>query len=271
MTNFMKRRPVRRTMALAAKLLPAAAYLRLALFLYPLFEPKRRWPRCRIRKEADSLFRLRTEDGRELYFYELRRLNRYLWPDPITHVESEMREKYESGAVRIESGDLVIDIGANIGEFALAASHTAERVVAIEPDPVAFQCLARNVAEAHDLALSDHSGWQEFYLSSRDADSSLIVPKRYNKVYSVRTVTLDEFVASNSIERIDFLKLEAEGAEPEVLAGAERALAMTRKVSIDCGPERQGEPTRDAVFEYLQRYDFEIHESGKMLYGIRVG
>lgn len=256
-------------MALAAKLLPAGAYIRLALLVYPLLEKKRRWPRCRIRKEAPALFQLRTDDGDELYFYELRRLNRYIWPDPIKHVESEMLNKYESGPVRVERGDLVIDIGANIGEFARAASRSAKRVIAIEPDPVVFRCLVRNVSEAHELAFSDHSGWQDFYISSRDADSSLIEPKRFNEVSAVRTVTLDDFVASNNIERIDLLKLEAEGAEPEVLAGAERTLSITRKVSIDCGPERKGEPTRDAVFECLQRYDFAIHEHGKMLYGIR--
>lgn len=251
-------------MALASKLLPASVYIRLALLVYPLFETERRWPR-----EAPSLYRLSSHDGGELYFYELRRINRYIWPDSLDHVESEMLAKYESGSVRVERGDLVIDIGANIGEFARAASRTASRVMAIEPDPVAFECLSRNVAEAYALAFSDHSGWQDFYLSSRDADSSLIEPKRYNQKSTIQVMTLDDFVATNDIERIDLLKLEAEGAEPEVLAGAERALSITRKVSIDCGPERMGEPTRDAVLEFLQQHDFVIHENGKMLYGIR--
>ena len=58
------------------------------------------------------------------------------------------------------------------------------------------------------------------------------------------------------------IKCDAEGAEPEVLAGAVATLRKTRYVAIDCGPERGliGDRTNNEVKEILLSLDFEILE-----------
>jgi FkbM family methyltransferase len=169
--------------------------------------------------------------------------------------------------VSVEYGDIVVDIGANIGEFTIAISPLAERVIAIEPDPNVQEALAENLqhvsnASMFQTALSDKDGEAEFFLSTKDADSSLMRPETFSEKVKVRVSSLDTFIRETGIKRIDFLKIEAEGWEPEILSGASRALAITRKVAVDAGPEREGAPTTEAVAKSLTDAGFQVSRCG---------
>lgn len=99
-------------------------------------------------------------------------------------------------------------------------------------------CLQRNV-EYGDLR--NDGLWSEeaqlpFYLATDSADSSVIEPVKYERAVTVQLVTLD--AALRDVSRIRFLKIEAEGAEPEVIAGAREVLSRTDYVAADLGPER---------------------------------
>jgi hypothetical protein len=89
----------------------------------------------------------------------------------------------------------------------------------------------------------------KFYSKSHSADSSFIEISQYNSIKTVKVTTLDQYVEQHKIQVIEVLKVEAEGAEPEVLRGAVKALRRCRFVTMDCGCERgvRGEDTiRDA-------------------------
>lgn len=55
--------------------------------------------------------------------------------------------------------------------------------------------------------------------------------------------TIEAVMERHKIASIDFLKVEAEGFEPEILAGAGKRLKDVSKIAIDCGPERFGKTT----------------------------
>lgn len=165
------------------------------------------------------------------------------------------------------SGRTVIDIGANIGEFSLYCGREGARVFAIEPDPVNYLALERNIAgtgiEAFRLALWDKEETLKFYSSVAGADSSLIKPDAMSRALKVEALPLDTFTERQRIDAVFLIKADAEGAEPEVLRGASATLGRTRHVAIDCGPERKGERTFDTCQSILTDLGFETRALGK--------
>jgi FkbM family methyltransferase len=198
----------------------------------------------------------------------------YHYPKGVKGRLSCIEKKYSDDAVAVSDGDLVIDIGANIGEFSSAVISRANRLFAIDPDPNVRETLSRNLrsfpnATILPYALSDTDSEVEFYLSTKQADSSLIQPKQFSKTVTVRAMRLDSLIAEHGIERIDFLKLEAEGWEPEILAGATRALGLTQKIAVDAGPERYGQPTAKDVLRTLSAAGFDVSHRGDMVFAWR--
>src|SRR4051794_31766160 len=130
----------------------------------------------------------------------------------------------------LREDDVIIDCGANVGELSLWTSERTTRYYGFEPDLQAFAALVRNVgdARAFNAALSDFDGIANFFLETASADSSLIQPMRGGlKRVEVMCVTVDRFVQERAISAVRLLKVEAEGAEPEVLRGALRTLEKT--------------------------------------------
>jgi FkbM family methyltransferase len=177
------------------------------------------------------------------------------------------------GLEKAIAGGTVIDIGANIGELGLFCNALGCRVLAIEPDPINFDALTANARgtsiEPANLALWDTETELTFYSAVARADSSLIKPADFERSFAVRTKTLDGFASESGVDRAVLLKMDAEGAEPEVLRGGRETLLRTRFVTIDCGPERMGERTFDACRDILQGLGFEtraVDAAGNVLF-----
>lgn len=165
---------------------------------------------------------------------------------------------------RPKVGDTVVDVGANIGEFTLYSVARGARVVALEPDPWVFKCLIENLgrfpgAVGLPLALWNERGTLSFFSAADKADSSLIEPKTpIRKVVDTEVCPLDEVSEIAALDRIDFLKIDGEGSEPEILEGAAATLGKVRRIGIDIGPERHGESTKDQVTAILESVGFRI-------------
>lgn len=167
------------------------------------------------------------------------------------------------------AGHVVVDVGSNIGEFSLYAVAKGAKAYAFEPDPSVYACLSHNLerfpdAKGFQLALWNERTTLRFYSAADKADSSFFEPdSQVREVIELEAWPLDDVAEIVSLERIDFLKIDGEGAEPEILQGATKTLQHTRRVAIDVGPERLGESTRDAVIEILEASGFTIidHDS----------
>ncbi len=178
--------------------------------------------------------------------------------------------------VTLGAGDVVVDVGANVGEFAHVAAQRGARVYCIEPDPAAFACLIRNIAglggaSAHDALIWKEDGEIDFALAPDRADSSVFA--RGAKTIRRRAVRLETFAREVGIARIDLLKCDAEGAEPEVLQGLGALFAETRAVALDTGPEREGARTDKSCAAILAREGFRVIEEAVgtrlMTYGLK--
>lgn len=167
------------------------------------------------------------------------------------------------------AGDVVLDVGSNVGEFSIYALSRGARVIAFEPDPTVYPCLSYNLrrfpnAQGLKLALWNEHTTLSFSSAPDKADSSFFAPDSHvQEVIELETSPLDDVAEVSALEHIDFLKIDGEGAEPEILQGAAKTLQRTHRIAIDVGPEREGESTRDAVVEILEASGFAIidHDS----------
>jgi len=139
----------------------------------------------------------------------------------------------------LRPGMTVLDVGAHHGYYTLLASlrvGSLGRVIAFEPSPRERRKLYWHLrwnhcsnVEVFDAALGASAGREELFLAAgRETGCNSLRPPAVRgipKKVSVPVDTLDEFLSSREISRVDFLKLDVEGAELSVLAGAKKFLS----------------------------------------------
>ncbi len=258
----------------ADRFLSDRLYFRVMPTFYRLGSKRGRGAQTRFDLHGPRVYAATDPDGTTLFFCERVRIGKYINQSGARGRIASILNKYEFGPVRVEPGDVVIDVGANIGEFSRAVAGCAGQVISVDPDPNVWGVLARNLEGLNNvrilqIALSDTDGEIDFYLSTESADSSIVQPRKFSDVIKVRASTLDSLVKDAALPMVDFLKLEAEGWEPEILAGARQTLKITNKVAVDAGPERHGQPTADAVEKLLTDAGFSVSRRGTMVFGMR--
>ncbi len=195
------------------------------------------------------------------------------WRARLDQLESE----YGVGRhVALGPGSVVLDIGANAGEFAHIAARYGAEIHCVEPDPHAFACLQANTKTLGKVAIHDALIWKEdagieFFTAPASADSSVFDEGQGRKMMK-RAITVERFCAEHSIAHIDLLKCDAEGAEPEVLAGIGSMFANIDVIALDTGAERKGERTHRECRIILEENGFSVFDEtiGKrqMTFGI---
>ena len=167
---------------------------------------------------------------------------------------------YFLNQIKFDDGDIFLDCGANVGDLKIWFDLQKINInyVGFEPSPIEFSCLKENVqpSTVHNIGLWNTDGELEFFVSSQGADSSLIEPLSFDEKIKVPVKRLEFYVSS----KIKLLKLEAEGAEPEILEGLGDKLNLVEYISADLGYERgvQCESTLVPVTNFLLERDFEL-------------
>jgi FkbM family methyltransferase len=136
---------------------------------------------------------------------------------------------------QVKPGNIVLDCGAHVGIFTHSAlRHGASKVLAFEIDPVNLECLRRNFAAeiAAGLVVVVPKGvWSSegvlpFQVSTVNSGmGSLVFSDPKAETIQVPLDRIDKMVAEIGVPRVDFIKMDIEGAEREALAGASRTLA----------------------------------------------
>lgn len=155
-------------------------------------------------------------------------------------------ERRETRLVRsiLKPAMTVLDVGANVGYYtALAARLVGPRgrVFAIEPYPPNFRRLSTWIADNHaaqvsafNFALGSAAGIAQMFSAFADTDTPVMVAHDQPSVASVQVQTLDSCLREWQLDRVDFLKLDVDGSETAMLAGASGALADGRISMVLC-------------------------------------
>jgi FkbM family methyltransferase len=186
-------------------------------------------------------------------------------------------------------GDIVIDIGAHIGLYTIIASKRVGmqgKVIAIEADPKNFEVLKRNIyinnlrnVIALNYAANSEEKKMKLYLPSQAKLSNTI----YNTLMSDRAHGVEQFVEVNANkldfllqstgikhEEVNWIKIDVEGAEYEVLRGAKDILSKSRDISLLIEVHNLSETTNlyKPISEFISLYNFKIdfenlHQNGE--------
>lgn len=146
----------------------------------------------------------------------------------------------------------VLDIGANIGTHTIYYQRYAERVLAFEPNKIAFDCLAHNVptAELYNVAVSDHEGKIDIIPQGDNYGAVYTVPGE-----TVRCITLD----SLQLQSCNYMKIDVEGDELAVLLGGKETIDRFKPVMcIECNAHtliRKG-MTPDHLINYIHKIGY---------------
>jgi FkbM family methyltransferase len=146
-----------------------------------------------------------------------------------------------------KSGAVIIDIGAHIGLFSVIAAQVTGKtgkVYAFEPAPSTYALLQKTVVINHEesvietfqKAVGKENGKITFFVSDSQADNSnsLVNYKEDRSLHGidVAVTSIDNFVKEKNISRLDFIKIDVEGAEYDTLMGAAGTLKNLRPVCI---------------------------------------
>jgi len=161
-------------------------------------------------------------------------------------------EKFAAIRAGLKPGFCFLDIGGNKGDFALfAAALTGPdgTVICFEPHPDNAGWIRKSVElnsfgnlKVEELALSDRDGEATLNIGGKSGQHSFETRKRDRGSVTVRTTGLDHYLETQGIGHVDAVKIDVEGAEDLVIAGAAHTLARDRPLLFldvhDIGSER---------------------------------
>ena len=140
----------------------------------------------------------------------------------LTHVW--LIGEYKSENFDIKDTDIIIDIGGHIGLFSLYASQFCKNglIYSFEPVPENYNLLIDNIQsndlnqiKPFNLAVSNSNSNVKLYLNDDEAGHSMF--SKSSKSVTVNSISLQQIFDNNNIEYCDFLKLDCEGSEYEII------------------------------------------------------
>ena len=186
------------------------------------------------------------------YYYSSENSNKrkeYLdFMDLISCIKGVILEDQYSIKKFTKNSSIIIDAGANLGIFSFFAHHLNKesKIYAFEPTKKIFDLLSKNVKNNNlqdniypqNFALGDKKGAAEIVINNEESfgslgmggnvvsDSGLMKNKAVGGTQkeTIQMTTIDDFVEKNNLKKVDFIKIDTEGYEKQVIKGAENTI-----------------------------------------------
>ena len=158
------------------------------------------------------------------------------------------QDNFEFLKEKCKPNDVIIDIGAHIGLFSCIAAKCigpTGKVYSFEPTPVTYEVLNKtikinkleNIIEPYDEAVGIKEGKTVFYISELAGDNAnslvnYVDSRGALKGIDVKVTSVDNFVNKRKIGKVNFIKVDVEGAEYDTIRGAENTLKNLRPFCI---------------------------------------
>jgi len=166
----------------------------------------------------------------------------------------------------LREGMTVMDVGANLGLYSLLISRAvgpSGKVYAFEPVPEIFARLKEHIALNNatnvipvPIALSDEKGTAKMFVKG---GGSSLFRHVSDEFVDVQVERLDDFVEREGIERVDAIKIDAEGAELKVIRGADKTIRRYKPilmVEIQAATLQAAGTTPEELFETIVGYGY---------------
>jgi FkbM family methyltransferase len=159
----------------------------------------------------------------------------YIWGESI-EPEFQHLEKF------LDPSAVLVDVGANTGIYTIKAakwlSAGGGTVVSMEPFPEIFATLFKSIQDngfnnvrLRNFCAGDHNGSATFWRNFDKPNSySLVNRDKKASCFSAMTVAIDDLFGWEKLDRLDYLKIDAEGAEEQVLRGGSKTIEKYRPI-----------------------------------------
>jgi FkbM family methyltransferase len=186
---------------------------------------------------------------------------------------------YENEDIFVEDGDVVFDVGANMGIFSIFSiiKRKAKKAYAFEPITSTLKLLDSNCKlngitneiELINKGLSNFMGNIDMSISSDNIGANSMVFSCVDSLSeSVEVTTLDSFIDFNSINKVDFIKVDIEGAERDFLEGARGTLAKFKPKLAICTYHLMDDPVVLTKLILEANPNYKISYYSKKLFAI---
>ncbi len=164
----------------------------------------------------------------------------------------------------------IVDIGAHYGYFALfAAKNVAKnsQILCFEPSCKNFDILSKNVVNQTsprivpvNAAVSDKIGTAKLSLAPNSFNHNLTErTKEKDNLESVKTITLEHLMNEHQLDKIDFLKLDCEGAEYAILFSTPKiVLDQIQTISMEFHDSRDPDHSPNQLYNFLEKNGFRV-------------
>jgi len=168
------------------------------------------------------------------------------------------------GFVTIEQDDIVVDVGAYVGTLSFCFAKRSGPFIAIDPMAAVSDELRYNIQSYPNVVVVPKAAWKEktkleINMSSLPNENSVLQPDQrdLDSSFTVEADTVPNIVRSLGIEHIDYLKIEAEGVEMEILEAALKDEMEIKKIAVDASAERDGDGVIDEIRAILESYNYD--------------
>ena len=169
--------------------------------------------------------------------------------------------------IRSKQFKKALDVGANIGYFTLLLADRSAHVYAFEPDPVNFAILQDNIRHNNktnlslfNKALMSKPGKVMLHKNTGNPGMHRVYSSVYNDgpVVPVDAVRLDDVID----DEIDFIKMDAEGAEYDILKGMPKILSQDNMIAFEFHAYTVREAGTDPreMFDYVKEFGYKIRD-----------
>jgi FkbM family methyltransferase len=190
--------------------------------------------------------------------------------------EQKVQNVYGHPQVHVQPGDVVIDCGAHIGGFTRTALDAGARmVIAIEPEIANIQAFHRNFAaelKSGSVRLIEEGVWDtdgklSLHISDVGDSHSAVVAQAGGKEEVILVTTIDTLIKRLKLPRVDFIKMDIEGAEQKALAGAGQVLHKWKPRLAISSYHLKGDPAAITALAWAARPDYLVESKDLIVDG----
>jgi len=194
-------------------------------------------------------------------------------PDIQMINETYLDKPYHPGLKNLRQNPVIVDIGANIGDFVVLAGKKLgrSRIYAYEPSPENFRILKKNIklnrlqdqARLFELAVAKRSGKGKLFFG-REGAATHSLQYKSSAAMSVKTISLPEIFKQNKLDFCDFLKMDCEGGEYEIFYNTPQKI-FDKIGRIIMEYHSNGDPYK--LKEFFERKGFKVRLTESNLKG----
>jgi FkbM family methyltransferase len=187
-----------------------------------------------------------------------------------------MTNKHLKSIIVIEKDDVLIDAGANFGLFSIFSSHIIGKegkIYSFELVERTKEFLEKNIKNNNidncivvKKALGESNKEVDIFINDKNLEeSSLVINNLLRRKEKIKQIKLDDFIKDNNIQKVDFIKADIEGAERNMLRGAEKTIKKFKPKIAICTYHLPDEPEviENILKEFVPEYKI-VHRYKKI-------